>query len=209
MDFQDFFYRICRASDIKTQKQLAELLNVGAASITLAKSRGVPKGWPYQVATILGLNPNWIKTGQGPIYQSGREDSFLVPKVSAKACAGAGSLEIQDNIVDEIPFSLQWISQKGSPRHMVLMDIVGESMSPELEEGDAILVDQSQQSIINRNLYVVGLDDTIQVKRVQTSTGLVVLLSSNRNFMPITLQGDELDNLRVIGRVLWSSREYC
>jgi phage repressor protein C with HTH and peptisase S24 domain len=208
MKFEDFFERVARVTEVKSQKQLADLLEVGPAAITLAKSRGVPKSWSFKIASIFGLNSNWIKNGHGPIFQSGREDMFLVPKVSARACAGSGSFEVQENIIDELPFSTVWIRKKGSPGNMIVMEVMGDSMYPELEEGDNILVDQSQKQVSNNCVYVIGLDETIQVKRVQSLSGLIILLSANRHYPPVSVQGDEVDALRVIGKVLWSSREF-
>jgi phage repressor protein C with HTH and peptisase S24 domain len=86
---------------------------------------------------------------------------------------------------------------------------MGDSMSPELEPGDNILIDQSQNQVADNNIYVVGLADSIQVKRIQVRPGLVVLFSTNQRYSPVSLQGDEIDALRVIGRVLWSSRAYA
>jgi phage repressor protein C with HTH and peptisase S24 domain len=208
MKFENFFQRVTKVTEIKSQKQLADLLGVGAAAITLAKSRGVPKSWSFKIASIFGLNPGWIKSGQGPAYQSGREETFFVPKVSARACAGPGSFDVRENIIDEIPFPVAWIQKKGSPGSMVVMEVIGDSMYPELEEGDNILIDESQKQVSSNGVYVIGLEDTLQVKRVQSQPGLVILLSANRNYSPVSVQGDEIDTLRVVGRVLWSSREY-
>jgi phage repressor protein C with HTH and peptisase S24 domain len=52
------------------------------------------------------------------------------------------------------------------------------------------------------------VEDTLQVKRVQSSRGVVFLLSTNHKYPPLTLQGEEIETLRIMGRVLWSSREY-
>jgi len=208
MQFEDFFHRVARATEINTQRQLADILGVGAAAITLAKKRGVPASWSLKIASVFGINPNWIQTGQGPVYQAGREGTFFVPRVSARACAGGGSLDVRDNIVDEVPFATDWLRKKGHPENMVLMEIMGDSMSPELEEGDHILVDLGQKRITGRVPLVLGLEEGMQVKRVESAPGVVILLSTNPRYPSITLRGDEVDSLRIIGRVLWSSREY-
>lgn len=208
MHFDDFFKRVAKATEITTQRQLADLLDVGPAAITLAKSRGVPKSWSLKIASMFGLNPVWINTGQGSIYQSGRENTFFVPRVSARACAGSGSLEVQDHIVDEVPFSSEWINRIGSPGSMVVMEVMGDSMSPELEEGDLILIDQSRQRLQSQKIYVIGLEDTLQVKRVESRPNLLILFSTNQKYAPVTLQGDEVETLRILGQVLWSSRAY-
>ena len=209
MKFDDFFQRVAKTTGISTQKELAGLLGIEPAAITLAKSRGVPKSWGLTIAAAFGVNPVWLKTGSGPVYQNEQASTLLVPKVAARACAGGGSFELSDTIVDELPFDRSWLSKKGNPGRMVAMEVIGDSMSPELEPGDNILIDQSQNQVADNNLYVVGLADSIQVKRVQIRPGLVVLFSTNQRYSPVTLQGDEMDTLRVIGRVLWSSRAYA
>lgn len=209
MNFDDFFQRVAKTTEITSQKELANLLGIEPSAITLAKSRGVPKAWALTIASMFGLNPNWLKTGAGPIYQKDHGKTCFVPKVSARACAGAGSLDLGEDIVGELPFDRAWLGRKGNPEHMAVMDVIGDSMSPELEPGDSILIDQSQNRVTDNNLYVVGLADTIQVKRVQVRPGLVILFSTNQRYAPITLQGDEIDTMRVIGRVLWSSRAYA
>lgn len=209
MKFDDFFQRVARTTGVSSQKELAGLLGIEPAAITLAKTRGVPKAWSLTIAARFGVNPAWLNTGSGPVYRHEQGDTVLVPKVAARACAGGGSFELGDRVIDELPFDRSWLAAKGSPVRMVAMEVVGDSMSPELEPGDNILIDQSQDRVVDNNLYVVGLADSIQVKRVQVRPGLVVLFSTNQRYSPVTLQGDEIDTLRVIGRVLWSSRNYA
>jgi phage repressor protein C with HTH and peptisase S24 domain len=209
MKFDDFFQRVAKTTEISNQKELANLLGIEPPAITLAKTRGVPKNWALTIASMFGINLTWLKTGTGPIYQQDAGRTVFIPKISARACAGAGSLELKDNIIGELPFDRAWIARKGNPEHMVTMAVIGDSMSPELEPGDDILVDQNQNQVTNNNLFVIGLADTIQVKRVQVHPGLVILFSTNQRYAPVTLQGDEVDTLRVIGRVLWSSRTYA
>ena len=209
MKFDDFFQRVAKTTGITTQRELAGLLGIEPAAITLAKSRGVPKSWALSIAAAFGINPVWLKTGSGPVYQNEQTGTVLVPKVAARACAGGGSFELSDAVIDELPFDRAWLGKKGNPGRMAVMEVMGDSMSPELEPGDNILIDQGQNQVTDNNLYVVGLADSIQVKRIQVRPGLVVLFSTNQRYSPVSLQGDEIDTLRVIGRVLWSSRAYA
>lgn len=43
MEFASFFRRITIVSGVRTQKELAGLLGIDPAAISLAKSRGVPR----------------------------------------------------------------------------------------------------------------------------------------------------------------------
>jgi phage repressor protein C with HTH and peptisase S24 domain len=208
MSFDDFFQRVTRIAGLSTQKDLARLLGIDPAAITLAKRRGVPKVWVLTLADKFGVNPEWLRTGLGP--ERGRDDTVvaLVPKVSARACAGGGSWDVGEAVIDALPFDRAWLARKGNPGRMVAMDVIGDSMSPEIEPGDTILIDQAQNQVADNRIFVIGLGETVQVKRVQVRPGLVILFSTNQRYAPVTLQGDEIETLRVVGRVVWSSRDY-
>jgi phage repressor protein C with HTH and peptisase S24 domain len=91
---------------------------------------------------------------------------------------------------------------------MVLMDIFGNSMDPELKDGDTVLVDESQKAIIAGALYAVGIEDTVMVKRVEKHPNSLVLQSDNKDYAPIFLRESEMDMARIIGKVVWVGREY-
>ena len=209
MSFDDFFKRVSRLTGISTQKDLANILGLDPSAITMAKVRGgVPKFWVLTLADRLGVNPEWLRTGKGSERIDNHPDIALIPRVSAKACAGGGSLDVSDCVIDKVPFERAWLTKKGNPDRMVVMGVVGDSMSPEIEPGDMILIDQDQNQAHDNNIYVVGINETVQIKRLQSRPDLVILFSANPRYSPVTLQGDEIDTLRIIGRVLWSSRNY-
>ena len=87
------------------------------------------------------------------------------------------------------------------------MNVFGNSMTPEIKDGDAVLIDQSQTDIIAGAIFAVGVDETIMVKRVEKHPGKLVLLSDNREYAPIFLTPAEIDSIRIIGKVLWICRE--
>jgi phage repressor protein C with HTH and peptisase S24 domain len=91
---------------------------------------------------------------------------------------------------------------------MVLMDIFGNSMTPELKDGDTVLVDESQKAVLAGALYAIGIDDTIMVKRVEKHPNKLVLISDNKDYSPIFLRNEEMDTIRIIGKVIWVCREF-
>jgi phage repressor protein C with HTH and peptisase S24 domain len=131
-----------------------------------------------------------------------------IPKVIARLSAGGGSFEVGSEIQGYYAFQQEWLQIKGKPNRMVLMDIFGNSMEPELKDGDTVLIDESQKDIIAGALYAVGVDDTIMVKRVEKHPNKLVLRSDNQNYAPIYLQGNESNSIRIIGKVIWSGREF-
>ena len=84
-----------------------------------------------------------------------------IPKVNARLCAGDGSFETDADIQCYYSFQKDWLRKKGTAGAMVLFDIFGNSMEPEIRNGDTVLVDQSQKAILAGALYAVGIEDTI------------------------------------------------
>ena len=87
------------------------------------------------------------------------------------------------------------------------MDIFGNSMEPELKDGDTVLIDMAQKEILAGAIYAVGLDDTIMVKRLEKRPDKLVLFSDNKDYPPIYFEGEEINNVHIIGKVIWICRE--
>lgn len=138
-----------------------------------------------------------------------QETEFMtVPMVRAKLSGGGGSFETEGEVVGYYAFRTDFLSRKGAPDSMVLFQVAGHSMSPVLENGDTVLVDQSQNDIIPGHIYAVGIDDTVVVKRIEIEPGVMILKSENPEYGKFDVPTHESANLRVIGRVVWSAREY-
>ncbi|TIH13244.1 helix-turn-helix transcriptional regulator [Marinifilum sp. JC120] len=213
-DFDSFFERVKSQTDISTQAQLARELGVGRAAVSLVKKKGtVPPRWILELSVRYNLDSTWLESGMGSPRPEVNAVEFAdefsrIPKVAARLSAGGGSFETGGEIEGFYAFRKDWIGGKGNPADMVLMEVYGNSMEPELKEGDIVLLDQSRQDILAGGIYAVGVEDTVMVKRVEKRPGQVVLHSDNKDYDPIHLGGDELENVRVLGQVVWVSREY-
>lgn len=80
-------------------------------------------------------------------------------------------------------------------------------MMPTIPDGSALVVDRSQTLISNGCIMVIGVGDDLLVKRVRRRMdGLIELMSDNTAYPPETLGPDSLNQLRVIGRVVYFGR---
>ena len=213
IDFHTFFNRVQQATPIASQHDLAKALGVNRSAITQAKRRdSIPQKWVLALSRSFQLSVDWLEFGIGKPDASSTlpetDATFSIPKVLATLCAGDGSFEVEATPIEEHIFKESWLAQKGTPSAMVLMDVIGDSMEPFICQGDTVLVDQSQTTIRPEIIYAVGVDDSIMVKRVATEQGKVTLISDNPAYSPIAIQGDELLSFRIIGRVVWSARDY-
>ena len=66
MPFQDAYERILQSTGLRTQTDVAALLGVKQSSISDAKRRNhIPDSWILTLFNKKGLNPSWIRTGEG------------------------------------------------------------------------------------------------------------------------------------------------
>lgn len=79
----DFHYsellgRIQKITHTRTQAGLAAILNVSQSSVAEAKRRqSIPADWYLKLFEKLGVNPDWLKKGNGPVYL--RTEAGYVP----------------------------------------------------------------------------------------------------------------------------------
>lgn len=211
--FELFLQRVFKATGIESQNELARALNVNRSAITQAKKKNsVPDKWILQLVRFFGINPDWLETGKEPVFinNTGRdEDTYIhIPKVKARISAGGGSFETGSEIECYYSFKKDWLKKKGISDKMILMDIFGNSMEPELKYGDTVMIDTSQKDILAGEIYAVGIEDTIMVKRIEKHPNRLALLSDNKNYSPVYLGCNESNSFRIIGKVIWVCREF-
>ncbi len=212
-DFSTIIERVYAATGIDSQTELARVLNINRSAVTQARKKGhVPDRWLLQLYRKFGLNPEWLENGAGRIFLgTATSDSATqfekIPKVTARLCAGDGSFETDTDIQAYHAFQKDWLHRKGKPETMVLFDIFGNSMEPEIRDGDTVLIDQSQQAILAGAMYAVGIEDTIMVKRIEKRPNKLVLLSNHKDYLPVMLNREEANAVRIIGKVIWICRE--
>jgi phage repressor protein C with HTH and peptisase S24 domain len=211
--FEIFTKRIGEALSIRSQNELASNIGVNPSAITQARKKDtIPDKWILQLYRKYGLNPDWVERGIGPTFinsSNAAEAEFRqVPKVKARLCAGGGSFEVESEIEGYYSFRKDWLSRKGAAEKMVLLDIFGNSMEPEFREGDTVLIDESQKDVLAGAVYAVGIDDTIMVKRVEKHPKGLVLLSDNTKYKPIYMENEDINRVRIIGKVIWVCREF-
>ena len=67
--YEETMARIKTVSRTQTQTELAKLLEVSQSSVAEAKRRqSIPADWYLKLFEKLGVNPDWLKKGNGPVY---------------------------------------------------------------------------------------------------------------------------------------------
>ncbi|MDO8414172.1 MAG: helix-turn-helix transcriptional regulator [Gallionellaceae bacterium] len=171
-----------------------------------------------------GINANWLLTGEGKMLltevSSARaeyqvdptldNDYVSIPLYDVHAAAGGGALVDAEHVVDVLHFKQEWIRAelRASPDDLYLIHVDGESMEPTLRPGDIILVDKRDHSQARDGIYVLRMNGTLLVKRLQRLPGGVIKVTSdNAAYSPFEINASNADDgFAIIGRVVWSGR---
>lgn len=179
------------------------------------------------ICTNFGVRPEWFIFGEGAMYQdetirpssdskppctgqpAGDTEIIFIPRLKARLSAGGGSFEVETECNGKFAFRKDWIRTKGNANDMVLMEVSGDSMEPDICDGDMVLIDQSKNQVIAGGIFAVGVEETIMVKQLDMEPGTLVIRSKNKRYQDIKIpRGSDLaENVRVIGRVIWWCRE--
>ena len=97
------------------------------------------------------------------------------------------------------------VADVASPDEYFFLRVTGDSMAPQIQEGDLALV-HSQQTLQSGQIGVILLDDDeATVKRVLFSGKTVILQPFNNAYTPIVLTTGPC---RILGRVIRTTREW-
>ena len=201
-----------------TQADFAKLIGIHKNSLKrYERGESEPDiGVCSKICSVFGVSPDWLILGTGPMKkdtpQETEDDSdlIMIPMANAVLSAGSGSLETDGDSERSYAFRRDFIARKGSAKNMVLMRVSGDSMEPEIMDGDVVLLDQSKLKVIPGRIFAVGFEDSIYLKRIDMLPGQAILKSINPAYPPVNLdlRGQNGDKLRLIGQVLWVGREY-
>lgn len=125
------------------------------------------------------------------------------PKVRASAGYGA------DNEHSEplgLRFSSASLRKRGvNPDRCMIIYADGDSMEPDITDGDVVMFDTSATDIKDGRVYVVQVDGRELVKILHRRPGGMVLVQSRNDVYPPYTVSVEQDGFRVLGQVIWTA----
>lgn len=126
-----------------------------------------------------------------------------IPLLDIEACCG-----IDNTIPAYIPvikmidvdesFYRQYLSG-ANKNSLHIVHAIGDSMTPTILDGQPVIIDTSDNRITRDGIYAFVFQQGLFLKRVQCEPTRIKLLSDNKNYDPIVVEGQ--DNLKIIGRV--------
>jgi len=135
----------------------------------------------------------------------------FVPRYEARVSAGNGHV-MYEVLEKEQPqaFRTDWIKRRGL-KSAGLMSVYakGDSMEDRIHDGDSLLIDRAQKTIIDGKIYAIQYAGEVRVKRLYKlpDGGLLVHSDNKEKYPQITVSPVDLEHIEIIGRVVHISGE--
>jgi len=135
-----------------------------------------------------------------------------VPVLNVRVSGGPGGTAFGENIVAFNAYRREWLDKKGLHDAMLSeVTVTGESMSPELREGDTVLVNHSANELQGGAIYVIRQGEELLVKYLQPLPGGKIQVNSENsaaypsyNIEPADFDSGECE---IVGRVVRQGRD--
>ncbi|RST31655.1 helix-turn-helix transcriptional regulator [Sphingomonas ginkgonis] len=208
---RDVLNRLCaeRGEDFAG---LSRLIGRNPAYIQQFVKRGVPKRLDERDRRTLARYFDVPETLLGAPEVPGNGSRGLIPisRIEIRASAGPGAYT--DDEAKRPPyfaFDERWLRNlTGSAvQDLTLIRVEGDSMASTLADGDDILIDQSDGvERLRDGIYVLRLDEALMVKRlaIHPVTRRITVQSDNPAYAD--WPDCSLEQLSIIGRVIWAAR---
>lgn len=143
-----------------------------------------------------------------------------IPLHEAMLAAGSGYHNAGEAIVDHLAFRRDWLTRMGVTISAARVARVrGDSNQPTLWDGDMVLIDTSKRDPAIRRkgasdqrrspFYALIDSGEARVKRIERpSPDVMMLISDNPDFPPELRHGDQLTDITITGRVIWSGHSF-
>lgn len=198
-----------------SQASLGQAINMSQPSVWKLTS-GTTKNTRkmFEIATVLGVNPEWLSSGKGPMRDDGKgppitssNDNFRIDVLDLTVSAGPGTYMLSDSV--EVLTAIEFTNEHaralfGSRRakDIKVMTVDGDSMFPTIKSGDRLFFDVSVREFTTDGVYAFVFGRTFHVKRLQMQGLSLSVLSDNPAYKDWSITEDNHDQLYVIGKAL-------
>ena len=209
--FEEAFQRIQSVTGLRTQQALASLLEIRQSSISDAKNRNsIPPDWVLTLFSKLGVNPDWLLYGVGPVFLRtdegyGSSDAGAVQTVHLQAdCAHAVTIPLHG-----LDLPLEVVGRLAMPRHLPHQSILvfrvdSDALFPVLQRGAFAAFNTAQKRPVSGEIFACALHEGVVFRRLHMAAGHVTLRSTQpyTEYPELSLSRTQFDTC-VLGRLAW------
>ena len=196
-------FKIARSRTGLTQVEVAQILSLVPSTISKWEA-GVAIPDQAMLPKVADLYKTSVDELLGRVQNS---PEFLAEKVFDMPIVGSVRAGMDGNIVTDDTGETRTIAASalhGRPDEFFLLRVRGDSMYPEVLDGDCVLVRKTESVESGVMAVVIYDDDCATVKWVEYAEGedWVRLVPNNPAYAPVRLEGAELEKCRVVGEVV-------
>ena len=128
-------------------------------------------------------------------------DYIFMPRNRIRFSSGREGILRSEQVVDSIAFRAEWVKRtlRTETRDLILIEVVGDSMAPTVEDGDLILANLAEPRFRQDGIYLLRHDSGLTVKRIQRRPdGKLLVRSDNPKYESMVVA-----SVSIIGRVIW------
>ena len=169
-----------------------------------------------EIATALGVNPHWLKTGEGSpdadvfAFTSEKDDDHtlrvdLLDAELAAHSSGIINAEYPD-VISSIFFTHEGVKRilgRTTTDGVYMFKVPTDSMVPTITQNDIVFIDTNVKEYIGEGVYSFNLNGETYIKRLQRlPTGVIMALSDNPLYHPFEITEDLFDTAKIIGKFI-------
>lgn len=195
---------------VEEMKRLYKVSSLEDVAEKMGYSKKNATNWRKNRKLSAHAQLKWLeaKNGQATTTLVARDsdnngNTLSIPLLSAKASAGHGIENFEVEAIGEFSISPMLFRTHQSPHHLRFIEVVGDSMSPTLKDGDFVLIDTSKTGGAQDGIYVLILGCDLLVKRLQFElNGDIRILSDNPHYAEKLYTQESQIPLRIVGIVI-------
>lgn len=171
--------------------------------------RRLTTDWMEKIATALDVLPE-------DLMSPNHGERVVIPEVATHTIAGHKKDDKNANVAESNDVLNEWAlpkqllaNQVGSDSTMRIIQVMGDSMQPEFNPGDRVMVNTADRIPSPPGVFVLWDGFGLIIKRCEmvphSNPARVILSSANSNYATYEMESKELDiQGRVIGKWQWT-----
>lgn len=124
-----------------------------------------------------------------------------------KASCGNGNY-IDTETKEQIVIPPQAIQNYSPHNRYTVIVAQSDSMQPEIRPNDRLVIQHNIDRIVDNHIYIFSFDGELFCKYLSNNLGQIVVRSANKDYPIRYIEGEALNNFRLIGEVKAHIREY-
>lgn len=200
------------------QSAVAKLLNVSPQTVNNWEVRGISSDGLLSAQEVIGCNAIWLRDGVGDmvgpglanyipvvVAEDGDPGFYQIQKVKLQLQAGITGFQTSPDNREGGRQSVPkyWVDRNGYyPAKLIALSVRGESMEPNLYEGDHVIVNTADTRMEDGAVYAFNYEGEAVIKRLVRDQGDWWLVSDNSDQRMYSRKRCRNGECIIVGRVV-------